>query len=410
MVSSSLFGLRRVCVLAAILALVLAGPLAAREVVVPGIDVMARDGFSILAGQRVGLITNHTGITMDNKSTIDVLAEAPNVDLVVLFSPEHGIRGTADEKVASGIDEKSGLHVNSLYGETKKPTPEMLEGLDTLVFDMQDIGTRFYTYIGTMAMAMQAAKEQGKKFVVLDRPNTIGGEKVEGFVADKALTGGNTCIYPIPTRHGMTVGELAMLFNEHFEIGADLHVVKMEGWDRSMYFDQTGLLWLNPSPNMKTLNGAILYPGLGAGETTSISCGRGTDRPFEMYGAPYMDGEKLAANLNARNIPGIRFVPFPHTPTAPYHQHKDKLCQGIFAIILDRDELDSVRAGLHMVQAMHELFPADFRAHGGFKTSWGNDRIWGMLTEQKMTPEQILEAHQEEMDAFLAVRKKYLMY
>lgn len=407
---SSSFGLRRVCVLAAILALVLAGPLAAREVVVPGIDVLERDGFSILAGQRVGLITNHTGITMDNKSTIDVLAEAPNVDLVVLFSPEHGIRGTADEKVASGIDEKSGLHVNSLYGDTKKPTPEMLEGLDTLVFDMQDIGTRFYTYIGTMAMAMQAAKEHGKKFVVLDRPNTIGGDKVEGIVADKELTGGNTCIYPIPTRHGMTVGELAMLFNEHFEIGVDLHVVKMEGWDRSMYFDETGLLWINPSPNMKTLNGAILYPGLGAAETTWISCGRGTDRPFEMYGAPYMDGEKLAANLNARNIPGIRFVPYSFTPSAKYHKHEGKLCHGVFAIILDRDELHTTQAGLHMVQAMAELFPEDFKALGGFKTSWGNDRIYGMLTEQGMTPEAVLEAHQADLDAFLAVREKYLLY
>lgn len=381
-----------------------------RGEVIPGVDVLAQQNFEILKGKRVGLITNHTGLTRDNRSTIDVLAEAPQVNLVALFSPEHGIRGEADEKVASGKDEKTGLHVFSLYGETRKPTPEMLKDIDVLVFDIQDIGTRFYTYIGTMGLAMQAAAEQKKGFVVLDRPNPIGGHKVEGAVSDPANTGGITAIYPIPTRHGMTVGELAKMFNEHFKIGCELNVVPVKNWDRRMYWDETGLLWVNPSPNMKTLNGAILYPGLGAGETTTLSCGRGTDRPFEIYGAPFMNSWELAAELESRNIPGIRFVGFPHTPTAKYHQFVNQRCEGIFAIITDREELDTFVAGMHMIQAMHKLYPNDYKALGGFKTSWGDQRIWTMLTEENKTPEEVKAFFEPDMKEFMKVRKKYLMY
>lgn len=376
----------------------------------PGIDVLAKRGFDLLKGKRVGLITNHTGITRDNRTTIDVLFAQKDFKLTALFSPEHGIRGTADEKVASSVDEVTKLTVNSLYGKTQKPTPEMLADVDVLVFDIQDIGTRFYTYIGTMAMAMQAAKENNKQFIVLDRPNTIGGEKVEGFIPPVELTGKNTCIYPIPTRHGMTVGELAKLFNDHFGIGCDLKVVKMENWDRSMYFDETGLLWLNPSPNMKTLNGAILYPGLGASETTTIAVGRGTDRPFEMYGAPYMDGATLAENLNTRNIPGIRFVPFNFTPTAQYHKFKDEPCSGVFAIITDRNQLNSVQAGLHLVQAMYECYPERFKAEGGYKTEVGSPETWDDLTVKMMPPEEVIKKNQPALDEFLKVRKKYLLY
>lgn len=376
----------------------------------PGIDVLEQNGFDVLQGRNVGLITNHTGITRDNRSTIDVLHTAKGVHLVALFSPEHGIRGTADEKVASGVDEKTGLMVHSLYGKTQKPTDEMLAGIDTLVFDIQDIGTRFYTYIGTMAMAMQAAKEHNIKFIVLDRPNTIGGEKVEGIVAAEELTGKNTCIYSIPTRHGMTVGELAKLFNDHFKIGCDLEVVAMKNWKRWMYFDQTGLLWLNPSPNMKTLNGAILYPGPGASETTALSMGRGTDRPFEMFGAPYVDGAKVAANLNARNIPGIHFVPFEFTPTAPYHKYQDKKCNGVFAIITDRDALDSVLAGMHLIQAMYECDPENYTATSGVNGHLGDTRAWDMLTKEKKSPEEVLKFFQPRFDEFMKAREKYLLY
>lgn len=377
--------------------------------VLPGIDVLAKRGFQPLVGERVGLITNHTGLSRAGVSDIDVLFNAKNVHLTALFGPEHGIRGTADEKVASGKDEKTGLPVHSLYGKTQKPTADMLKDVDVLVFDIQDIGTRFYTYIGTMAKAMEAAKEHNKKFVVLDRPNPVSG-KVEGAIAPKELCGGNTCIYPIPTRHGMTVGELALLFNDHFGIGCDLTVIPMENWKRSMYFDETGLLWENPSPNMRTLNGAILYPGLGAGETTTLSCGRGLDRPFEIYGAPFLDGAKVAENLNRRSIPGIRFVAYKHTPTAKYHQFQGQLCDGVFAIITDRDRLDSVTAGLHMFQAMYETNPTDYKELGGFKTETGDPTTWKKLTAEKMTPEEIVAGWQLQIDAFKKMREKYLLY
>ena len=375
-----------------------------------GIDVLTERKFDILKGKRVGLVTNHTGLTRDAVSTIDVLNKAEGVKLTALFGPEHGIRGTADEKVASGTDEATGLPVYSLYGKTQKPTAEMLKDVDVLVFDIQDIGTRFYTYIGTMALVMQAAKENGKECVILDRPNPIGGEKVEGIVIDASQTGKNTAIYPIPTRHGMTVGELAKMFNEKFGIGCKLTVVPMKNWTRDMYWDETGLLWVNPSPNMKTLNGAILYPGLGAGETTTLSCGRGTDRPFEIYGAPYMDGTKIAANFNARNIPGIRLVNYDHLPTAKYHNYEGKQCHGVYAIISDRNAFDSVEAGFAMFQAMHDTHPAEFKPEGGFKGETGSDKVWDMLMVEKKTPRQVLDTFEPSRQEFLKERSKYLLY
>ncbi len=375
-----------------------------------GADILEENGFQELRGKKVGLITNHTGLTRNNVSTIDLLYEAPDVELVALFGPEHGLRGTADEKVSDGRDEKTGLPIYSLYGENRKPSPEMLEGIDVLVFDIQDIGTRFYTYIATMAMGMEACKEQGIEFVVLDRPNPINGINVEGVVAEENITGGFTAIYPIPTRHGMTVGELSLLFNDHFDIGCDLTVIPMRGWERWMYWDETGILWENPSPNMKTLAGAILYPGLGAAETTWISCGRGTDRPFEMYGAPYMDGEKLAKAMNEKNLPGLRFVPYTFTPTAKWHKHQGERCEGIFVVIYDRDKLDVIRTGLHMVQTMEEFFAPDYKALGGFKTLFGSDKIWAMLTEEGKTPEEVIEYFQPSLDEFKVLRKEYLLY
>jgi uncharacterized protein YbbC (DUF1343 family) len=375
-----------------------------------GIDVLEASGFSGLEGKRVGLITNHTGLTRDNRSTIDVLHETPRVNLVALYSPEHGIRGTLDTKVTDGVDEKTGLPILSLYGATRKPTPEMLKGIDVLVFDIQDIGTRFYTYIGTMALAMQAAAELGIEVMVLDRPNPIGGHKVEGKVADASLTGGITAIYPIPTRHGMTVGELALLFNEHFKINCKLTVVEMRGWRRAMYYDQTGLLWVNPSPNMKTLNGAIAYPGMGSAEATAQSPGRGTDRPFEMYGSPWVDGRQLAAAMNANQIPGVHFVPYSFTPTAQYHKFKDEPCNGVFAVIYDREAFPSVLAGLHLVQEMYRHAPDKYTADKGYATLTGSDQTWTLLTERNLTPAQVLALWQPELDAFLAVRENYLIY
>jgi len=378
--------------------------------VYPGIDVLAEKNFEQIKGKKIGLITNHTGLSRDGKSDIDILFETDKCKLVALFAPEHGIRGTADENVANGKDGKTNLPIYSLYGKTQKPTKEMLEDVDVLVFDIQDVGARFYTYIGTMAYAMRAAKEYGKKFAVLDRPNPVGGLKVEGGIPTMDMCGGNTCIYPIPTRHGMTIGELAQLFNDHFKIGCDLAVVPMKNWKREMYFDETGLLWVNPSPNMKTLNGAILYPGPGSGETTLLSMGRGLDRPFEMFGAPFADAEKVALNLSKRNTPGVRFVPYSFIPTAQYHKYKDQLCHGVFAIIYDREALDSVTAGLHMVQAFYESHPDEYREEGGYKTETGDRETWNLLTAQKKTPEEIVARWKPAIEEFIKLRGKYLLY
>jgi uncharacterized protein YbbC (DUF1343 family) len=377
--------------------------------VIPGIDVLANNNFDLIKGKKVGLITNHTGLSRNGISDIDILFDTKECKLIALFGPEHGIRGTADEKVASGKDTKTGLPVYSLYGKNKKPSKEMLKDIDVLIFDIQDIGTRFYTYIGTMANTMKAAKENDIEFMVLDRPNPVGG-KVEGAVATEDLCGKNTCIYPIPTRHGMTVGELAQLFNDHFKIGCKLEVIPMKNWERWMHYDETGLMWIDPSPNMKTLNGAILYPGLGISETTKLSCGRGTDRPFEMYGAPYIDKDKLAANLAKRKTPGLRFVPYSFIPTAKWHKFKGELCHGIFAIIYDRDILDSVTAGLHLIQAIHELNPEKHLELGGFKTETGDKNTWKMLTEDKKTPEEIVKIWEPQLKEFKKLSKKYYLY
>lgn len=376
----------------------------------PGLDVLIENDFDVLQGKNVGLITNHTAFTRDNVSIIDALYEAEGVNLVRLFGPEHGIRGTADERVDDSVDERTGLPITSLYGPNRRPTAETLEGIDTLVFDMQDIGTRFYTYIGTMAFCMESAAEHGREFVVLDRPNPIGGHKVEGAVIEEEKTGRSTSIRAIPTRHGMTVGELALMFNEEWGgIGVDLTVVPVENWTREMYFDQTGLLWKDPSPNMKTMNGAILYPGAGMGETTMLSTGRGLDRPFEMYGGPYMDGAAVAANLANRNTPGVRFIPTTFVPTAPYHRYRHEECGGVFAVIYDREALDSMLAGLHMIQAMYETHPEEYTPTDGFRFHTGDDDTWDMITGG-MAPEDILEVWQPGIDAFLEQREPYLLY
>src|SRR5688572_1955660 len=274
--------------------------------VLTGIDVLERDNFKQLAGMRIGLVTNHTGRNREGRQTIDVLSKAPGVKLVVLFSPEHGIRGLADEKVSDSKDEATGLPIYSLYGETRRPKPEQLKDLDALVYDIQDVGARFYTYISTLGYIMEEAAKTKLPVFVLDRPNPIGGIEVEGPVADSDKLS-FISYHTIPTRHGLTIGELGQLFNRQRKIGADLRVIKMDGWRRSMWFDETNLTWINPSPNMRSLTEATLYPGVGLLETTNVSVGRGTDTPFEIVGAPWIKGDKLADYLNQRGIPGVRF-------------------------------------------------------------------------------------------------------
>ncbi len=327
--------------------------------VLTGIDVLARDGFAVLKGRKVGLITNHTGLSVTGATTIDLLHKAPGVSLVALFSPEHGIRGVLDQDVPSSRDEATGLPIHSLYGATRRPTAAMLEGLDTLVLDLQDIGTRFYTYPATLGYVLEEAAKLKLKVVVLDRPNPINGWQIEGPLPDESVLGFNAYL-PMPIRHGLTLGELAHLFNVEKAIGADLTVVRAEGWRRDQWFDQTGLAWMNPSPNMRNLNQATLYPGIGAIEYANISVGRGTDQPFEQIGAPWIDGPRLAAALNARGLTGIRFYPVRFTPTSSVHA--GQACQGVFFVITNRDQVQPVRVGLEIASALWKLHGDQFDA------------------------------------------------
>jgi uncharacterized protein YbbC (DUF1343 family)/CubicO group peptidase (beta-lactamase class C family) len=321
--------------------------------VLTGIDVLAREGFARLKGKRVGLVTNHTGRSKDGKTTIDLLHTAPGVQLVALFSPEHGIRGILDSNVPSSRDEKTGLPIHSLYGETRRPTDAMLQGLDTIVVDLQDVGVRFYTYHATMGNVMEEAARRKVAVVVLDRPNPINGWQIEGPGPGDAL-GQFIAYFPFPVRHGLTMGEMARLFNEEKKIGVDLTVVAAENWRRDFWFDETGLPWINPSPNMRNLNQATLYPGIGAIEYSNISVGRGTDQPFEQLGAPWIDGPRLAAALNARRLPGIRFYPVTFTPSSSKYAGQE--CQGVFMMVTNRTALAPVRVGLEVAAALSTLF------------------------------------------------------
>ena len=326
--------------------------------VLAGIDVLRAEGFAALAGKRVGLLTNHTGRARDGTATIDLLASAPGVKLVALFSPEHGIRGVLDSSVPSIKDEKTGLPIHSLYGDTRRPTAEMLNGLDAIVIDLQDIGTRFYTYMTSMAYVMEEAAARKVAVVVLDRPNPIGAVQIEGPSLDDSAVSFIGYLPAMPIRHGMTMGELARLFNAEKKINASLTVVAMKNWRRDAWFDETGLTWIGPSPNMRNLHQATLYPGIGAFEGSNISVGRGTDTPFEQVGAPWIDGVRLAEALNARQLPGVRFYPVRFTPATSKFSGEE--CQGVFMVITDRSSLRPVRVGAELAAALIKLFPGKF--------------------------------------------------
>ncbi len=330
-------------------------PAPATAPVMTGIDVLRAENFKTLAGMRIGLVTNHTGRARDGATTIDLLAAASNLKLVSLFSPEHGIRGIVDESVPSSTDDKTGLPIHSLYGATRRPTAETLAGLDAIVIDLQDIGTRFYTYMTTMAYVMEEAAARKIKVFVLDRPNPIGGVLIEGPALDEAAVGFTGYLPAMPIRHSLTLGELAKLFNGEKKIGADLTVIGMRNWRRDAWLDESGVPWINPSPNMRNLHEATLYPGIGAFESTNISVGRGTDTPFEQVGAPWIDGVKLADALNARQIPGIRFYPVRFTPAASKFANEE--CGGVFLVITDRQQLRPVRVGAEIASALLRLFP-----------------------------------------------------
>ena len=332
--------------------------LAPHEPVLAGIDVLAAENFARLRGKRVGLLTNQSGRSRDGASTIDLIAKAPGVTLAALFSPEHGIRGQADEKVASSRDERTGVVIHSLYGETQRPSSAMLEGLDVIVVDLQDVGVRFYSYPVAVAYMLEEAATRKMPVVVLDRPNPVDGFDVEGPAQD---AGGNRYVgyLPMPIRHGLTIGELVRLFNGEAHLGADLTIVAMKNWRRDDWFDDTGLAWVNPSPNMRNMVAATVYPGVGAIEGTNVSVGRGTDTPFEQIGAPWIDGPALAAALNASALPGVRFYPVSFTPAAG-QKLGGQVCHGVFLIVTDRDRLRPVRVGLQIASTLSEIYGQQF--------------------------------------------------
>jgi uncharacterized protein YbbC (DUF1343 family)/CubicO group peptidase (beta-lactamase class C family) len=323
--------------------------------VLNGADVLRQRIGILPKGAKVGLITNHTGHDRQRRSTLDYLGASKEVELTALFSPEHGLYGKLDEKFGDGTDAKSGLKIYSLYGKNRKPAPDQLAGLDALVFDIQDIGCRFYTYISTMGLAMEAAAEAGVKFIVLDRVNPIGGATVAGPV--RLGPSQFIAYHDIPVQHGMTAGELAQMINAERDLGVELQIVKIEVWKRSQLFDTTGQPWTNPSPNMRNFTQALLYPGIGLLET-AMSVGRGTDTPFEVIGAPYIDDVKLANRLNALGQPGVRFIPIRFTPD--YSVHKDKPCGGVNIIVTDRNKLRAVPLGIDIARVLHKLYPKNF--------------------------------------------------
>lgn len=380
-----------------------------------GLDVLLVERPSILKNKKVGLITNPTGVTTNLQHAIDVFHKHTDIQLVAMYSPEHGLRGDAQDgqRIESHTDGRTGLPIYSLYDPTKKPTPDMLENIDVLVFVMQGMGARFCTYIYTMSYAMEAAVEGDIPFIVLDRPNPLNGASAEGNVLDlkfKSFVG----LYPIPVRHGMTMGELAMLFNEKYGIGADLTVVKMENWHRNMWYDNTGLIWVHPSPNMPTLDTATVYPGTCFFEGTNTSEGRGTTKPFELIGAPWIDAMKLAEELNSRRLLGVLFRAAHFSPT--FSKYAGEQCGGVQVHVTHREIFRPVETGLHMLAAISELHLNDFqwikpRANRPyfFDLLAGTNRVRQELDEG-VPVQEIVDGWLDELSQFMMVRNEYLLY
>ncbi len=371
-----------------------------------GIDVLEAQGFAPLVGKRVGLITNQTGIDRNGRSTIDLLAHAPGVKLVALFSPEHGIRGVVDERVPSTTDAATGLPIYSLYGDTLRPTDAMLAGIDTLVFDIQDAGVRFYTYITTMGYTMETAASHHIAYYVLDRPDPLGGEVIEGPMLDRDLIS-FVAYFPMPVRMAMTLGEMAQMFNAENKIGADLHVIRMQNWSRRDWFADTGLKWVNPSPNLRSVDAGLLYPGLEILQAGGVSVGRGTNKPFERFGAPWIRGPEFANYLNRRSIPGVQFHVDRFTPESGLY--KGQLCEGVRIVVTDRASLRPMRVGIEIASALAKLYPKQF----DFKKMI---ELVGECRDDRASSGVAIRLRRSflgwnaELDSFRKVRAKYLLY
>jgi uncharacterized protein YbbC (DUF1343 family) len=370
-----------------------------------GLDVLEAQKFAPLRGKHVGLITNHTGFDAQDKTTIDLLARAPGVQLVALFSPEHGLAGRADEKLSSTKDPSTGLPVYSLFGDGRRPTDAMLEGIDALVFDVQDAGVRFYTYTSTLAYCMEEAAKRHIAFFVLDRPNPINGDVVEGPMLDADKTGWLSYM-PLPVRYGLTIGELAQFFNAENHIACDLHVIVMKNWHRNYFFESTGIRWVPPSPNLRTPKGAILYPGIEILQNAGVSVGRGTEAPFEEFGAPWLNGEEIAEALNARHLPGVRFSAHPFIPVSGLYA--GSRCDGVSIRITDRAAVRSMRIGIEIAALLQKRYPKDFDV-AKIVLLVGNDETIRQL-QSGAPPEQIVAGWSTDLATFDATRRKYFLY
>ncbi len=371
-----------------------------------GIDVLEEQNFAPLRGKRVGLITNQTGVDSRGRRTIDVLAGAEGVKLVALFSPEHGIAGKLDqEHVDNSKDAATGLPVYSLYGNSRRPADEDLKGLDALVFDIQDAGVRFYTYTATMGYSMEAAAKNHLAFFVLDRPNPLGGERIEGPMLDEDKTA-FVAYFPMPIVYGMTLGELAGFFNVEARIGADLHVVRMSGWKRAMTYGETGLAWIPPSPNLRTVAETVPYPGVEILQAGGVSVGRGTETPFEVLGAPWIDGAGLAAELLKRHVAGVAYRAVSFTPASDLY--KGVSCGGVALTVTDAAAFDSVRNGMEVAAALRALYPEKFLV-AKMIVLVGNTETIAAL-EKGVGVSEIVASWKPGLAAFRATREKYLIY
>jgi uncharacterized protein YbbC (DUF1343 family) len=388
---------------------VTSGTVSSAAEVRPGIEVLAAGDMAALRGMRVGLITNHTGKTRAGESSIDVLHRDARVRLVSLFAPEHGLRGTVEGGVTieTGRDSKTGLPIHSLYGTTQKPTADMLREVDALVFDIQDIGARYYTYPWTMALAMQAAAENGKRFVVLDRPNPIGGELVQGNINDTTSFVG---LYSVPMRHGLTMGELARYLNREHNINADLVVIPVAGLTRSMWFEQTGLPWTPPSPNMPSIESATHYPGLCLFEGTNISVGRGTPTAFQQLGAPWLNARELISRLNSYKFAGVRFEPVTFTPVQPGdNKYGGQVINGVRFITTNRATYDPTRVAVAALVEIRKLHPAEFNWTATFPRLYGVRGARAQI-ESGASYQELVSGWAAALQAFMAKRQPYLLY
>lgn len=384
--------------------------------VYPGIDVLLSRQVDLIAGRRLGLVASPSSIDRSFNSSIERLRQHPDTTLAALYGPEHGVRGSAQagDHVSNFVDPKTGLPVYSLYGATKKPTAEMLEGVDTLVYDLQDGGVRFYTYLSTLVYLLEAGAQHNIPVIVLDRPNPISGQTPEGPMLDPAYTS-FVGAAPVPIRHALTAGELALMCNDALDIGCAVTVVKAEGWRRSMWYDDTGLPFVQPSPNLPTLDSLTVYPGTCLVEGTTLSEGRGTTRPFEYIGAPWLDGEQLASDLNALKLPGVFFRPVYFTPM--FSKHQGELCGGVQLHLLNRENFRAVEAALHLLGCVKARYPEQF----AWRPPWsdGGQRPIDLLAGGTQIPEhldagspvsELIECWQEDLKAYDRLRSSYLLY